>query len=585
MSETIIGIDLGTTNSEVAVVEKGRVTVIGEGPERLVPSVVSLDDHGGILVGRPARNQLVLYPERTVRSIKRRMGESTTVAFGDHQASPQEISALILRHLKAMAEEYLGHGVGKAVITVPAYFNDAQRQATREAGEIAGLEVVRIINEPTAAALSYEVGQKGARRILVYDLGGGTFDVSVVRMEAEVVEVVASHGNNHLGGDDFDDKLVDHVVAFLQEEHGIDARSSRQAMARIARAAEEAKCRLSDQPFAVIREEYLLEKEGRPVHLSLEVARDEYEEMIASFIDETLEAVHVALRSAGLTVRDIDEVLLVGGSTRTPLVRRRLEEEFARQPRGEIDADLCVAMGAAIQGAMMGGGPVSAVLVDITPYTFGTSAVGMLDGMPSLDVYVPIIRKNSPIPVTRSEVFYTMHPGQKAVDVRIYQGERTHALENIEIGAFTVTGLDSRAPAGSPIVLRLQLDTDGLLHVAALEKHTGLERAIVVDNAISRFEEGEMAAAKDRVQALFGGEAGPAAAGGRQEQGERQHRVVQARALAEKAERMLDQASAEDREDLVNLIEEVRDALATEDAERLRKATEELADILYFLEQ
>ena len=293
----------------------------------------------------------------------------------------------------------------KAVIIVPAYFSDAQRQATREAGEIAGLEVARIINEPTAAALSYEANHQGHKKVLVYDLGGGTFDVSVVSIEDNVVEVLASHGNNHLGGDDFDAKIVEHLVARLQAQ-GADPTASRRAMARINRAAETAKIALSDQPYVRIEEEYLLERDGTPVNLALELARHDYEEMISGYIDETLEAVHIALKGAELTVSDLDEVLLVGGATRTPIITERLENDLDLEVRAEVNPDLCVATGAAIQAGMLAGEAVSAVLVDITPYTFGTSALHELNGMPYPFYYVPLIHKNTPIPVTKSEVFY-----------------------------------------------------------------------------------------------------------------------------------------------------------------------------------
>ena len=359
MTDEILGIDLGTTNSEIAIYRDGRPEVLRDDQGRIIlPSVVGLTETGELLVGEEARNQFLLYPERTVRSIKRRMGSDAKVQLGEREYTPQEISAIILSRLKEIAQARLGRPIRKAVITVPAYFSDTQRQATREAGEIAGLEVARIINEPTAAAL-------------VYDLGGGTFDVSVVRIEQGVVEVISSHGNNHLGGDDFDHKIVEHVLEHLKLKHGVDVADRPQAMARILRSAEDAKKRLSDHPYARIAEEYLAEHSGQPVNLDLELSREEYEDMIAPFIEETLGAIHIALESAGLTSSQVDEILLVGGATRTPLIRRRLVEAFGTQPRGEVDPDLCVAMGAAIQGAAMTGTEVSAVLVDVTPYTSG----------------------------------------------------------------------------------------------------------------------------------------------------------------------------------------------------------------------
>ena len=311
MNEVIVGIDLGTTNSEIAVVRNGRVEVIPvAGDVRILPSVVGIAGDGTLLVGEAAKNQYIAHPERTVRSIKRRMGENTRAAMGDKDYMPQEISAMILRQLKRVAETYLGHAVTKAVITVPAFFSDAQRQATREAGEIAGLDVARIINEPTAAALAYENRHKGARKVLVYDLGGGTFDVSVVNLESGVVEVLASHGNNHLGGDDFDRKIVELGVDHLKQMFGIDASLVPVAMARLQRAAEVAKISLSDRPYASLAEEYLLERDGVPVHLSLEISRHDYEAMIEPYIDETLDAVHVALSGASDAFLTFDKALV-----------------------------------------------------------------------------------------------------------------------------------------------------------------------------------------------------------------------------------------------------------------------------------
>jgi len=580
MAEKIIGIDLGTTNSEVAVVDNGRVTVIDITPDHpILPSFVGLADDGAILVGEPARNQYVLYPERTIKSIKRRMGSADQVELGDTTYTPQEISAIILRRLKDIAETHLGEPVHKAVITVPAYFSDTQRQATREAGEIAGLEVARIINEPTAAALSYEANHQGHKKVLVYDLGGGTFDVSVVSIEDNVVEVLASHGNNHLGGDDFDTKIVEHVVEHLKEQN-VDPTESRKAMARITRAAETAKIALSDQPYTRIEEEYLLERDGTPVHLALELSRDEYESMIAGYIDETLEAVHIALKGANLTVSAIDEVLLVGGATRTPLITRRLAEDLGLTVRAEVNPDLCVAAGAAIQAGMLAGETVSAVLVDITPYTFGTSALSELHGMPYPFAYVPIIHKNTPIPVTKSDVVYTMHDRQEAVLVHVYQGEDPDALNNIELGQFFVENL-SKVPAGNPIIIQFSLDLNGIMNVSAREKKTGLEKSIRIDNVLSRFQEGELNTARARVDALFADEGKPAGTAG----STTDHQLTaQARALVEKAERLLDSATEDDREEMINLIESIKDALGNSDFPALSEPMAVLSDILFYLE-
>ena len=583
MTETIVGIDLGTTNSEIAIVQNGKVTVIEDSGRKIVPSFVGIADNNDVLVGETAKNQYVLYPERTIKSIKRQMGEETKVEMAGQNYTPQEISAIILKHLKSIAESYLNQPVKKAVITVPAYFSDSQRQATREAGEIAGLEVVRMINEPTAAALSYEADQKAHKRILVYDLGGGTFDVSVVSIENDVVEVIASHGNNKLGGDDFDQKITDHIVEHIKEKSGLDIQESRKAMARINRAAEAAKRALSDQPYVLIEEEYLEEHQGAPIHLSLELARNDYEEMIANYIEETLEAVHIAINGANLTASDIDEILLVGGSTRTPLVSQRLTEEFRLEPHIEVDPDLCVASGAAIQAAIIAGDDISAsaILVDITPYTYGTSALGELNGEFYPYKYVPIIHKNSALPLAKSEVFFTMRDNQEAVEVKIFQGEDEDALNNIQLGEFTVEGL-SQVPEGNPIILSLTLDLNGILHVFAKEKNTGLEKSIVIDNAISRFEGAKLETAKDRINEIFGETTQETLI--IDQETDDNHTIVQARALVEKAERMLENASPEDREDMVNMIESINDAITKESLADLKEPIEQLSDILYYLE-
>jgi len=578
MTDEILGIDLGTTNSEIAIYRDGRPEVLRDDQGRIIlPSVVGLTETGELLVGEEARNQFLLYPERTVRSIKRRMGSDAKVQLGEREYTPQEISAIILSRLKEIAQARLGRPIRKAVITVPAYFSDTQRQATREAGEIAGLEVARIINEPTAAALVYEAAQHQGKRILVYDLGGGTFDVSVVRIEQGVVEVISSHGNNHLGGDDFDHKIVEHVLEHLKLKHGVDVADRPQAMARILRSAEDAKKQLSDQPYARIAEEYLAEHSGQPVNLDLELSREEYEDMIAPFIEETLGAIHIALESAGLTSSQVDEILLVGGATRTPLIRRRLVEAFGTQPRGEVDPDLCVAMGAAIQGAAMTGTEVSAVLVDVTPYTFGTSALGELNGELYPYHYVPIIPKNTPIPARMSEVFFTVLDEQTDVDVRIYQGENNDALENIKIGEFRVSGL-SREPAGNPVIVDLALDRDGILQVSAREKKTGLERRITIDNATSRYDREQLDEARQRIGALFGDQEQAASVGS----GAATDSAVDA--LLARASAKLDETGEEDRTEIIDLIEAIRDARSSGDSAVLEDVRSQLQDLLFYLE-
>jgi molecular chaperone DnaK len=551
MSDDIVGIDLGTTNSEIAVYRDGRPEVLAdEQGRKILPSVVGLTEAGELLVGEEARNQFLLYPERTVRSIKRRMGRAETVRMADREYAPQEISAIILKRLKEIAQARLGRPVRKTVITVPAYFSDTQRQATREAGEIAGLEVVRIINEPTAA--------------------------SVVRIEEGVVEVISSHGNNHLGGDDFDQKIVAHILEHLKISQAVDLSDQPRAMARILRAAETAKKHLSDHPFARIEEEYLAEVDGKPVHLSMELARHEYEVMIAPYVEETLQAIHTALRSADLTAAQVEETLLVGGATRTPMIRERLKQVFGHEPRGEVDADLCVAMGAAIQGAVIAGQDVSAVLVDVTPYTFGTSALGELDDELYPYCYIPIIPSNTPIPVRKSEVFFTVGDNQTEVDVRIFQGENRDAMQNIEIGSFRIEGL-SKALAGNEVLLDLALDRDGILHVTAREKRTGLERRISIDQAVRRYGATELQQAKERIGALFG-------ESGTDEAPEDAIDSDAIAALLEKTRARLDAVGDEDRQEMIDLMEAIRDAQASGDAAGLEQTRTQLTDLLFYLE-
>jgi len=572
MTEVIIGIDLGTTNSEVALLRGDRPEVLGE--KQILPSFVGLDEAGNIIVGDAARNQYAAFPERTVKSIKRCMGEAVTVKLGERGYTPPEISAMIVKKLKQIAEQALGEPVHKAVITVPAYFSDAQRQATRDAGSMAGLEVCRIINEPTAAALSYEAEHHGSKTILVYDLGGGTFDVSVVTIQGGVVEVIATHGNNHLGGDDFDQKIAEFLCAHMTKEYKVDVSKDSKAMARILRAAEQAKIKLSDEPFCLIQEEYLLKHKGKPCHLSLELTRTDYEEMIEAYVSETLGLVHHALRDAGLKAGDIDEILTVGGATRTPMISRRLEEEFALQPRGEVNPDLCVALGAAVQAGIVAGKSAHSVLVDITPYSFGTS---VLDEDDYTHNYVPLIRKNTPIPVTKTEAFYTCVDGQKQVNVKVYQGEDPDPDANIMIGNFTVEGL-RKVEAGNMVTLTFGLDLDGILNVTAIEKETGLKKAIQIQKALSKFEEGEIATARKRIDHLFG--MTPSS-----EVASEDPVFAEARVLIAKGESAMESASAEDREELVDLIEEIKDAIENDAADKLAVAMESLNEIIFYLEE
>jgi molecular chaperone DnaK len=610
MADVIVGIDLGTTNSEIAALVDGKVQVLGSDGEQILPSVVGLAPDGALLVGTPARNQYVLYPERTVKSIKRLMGTDQRVFLGEQSYSPSEISAMILRTLKDRAETIVGTPVHKAIITVPAYFSDAQRQATRDAGQIAGLEVVRILNEPTAAALAYGADRHGDRTVLVYDLGGGTFDVSLVQVHGDITEVLASHGNNRLGGDDFDQLLLDFVHTRFVNTGGVDVRNNPRAMSRLLHAVEEAKKRLSFEPYARLREEHIAEREGRPVHLDLEVARTEYEQLIRPLLDGTLDSVHKALSDAGKRPDQVDEILLVGGATRTPLVTELLQEKTGLTPRQELHPDLCVAYGAGVLAARLAGHDVERILVDISPYSFGPSYFGVLNGTPTEHCYHPIIYRNTPLPVSRTDSYFTMVDNQEGWRVSVYQGEDADAFNNILVGQFLIEGL-SKVPAGNEILCRMDLDLDGILKVTAIEKRTGLAKHITIEGATTAMSESEMTEARRRMQDLFAEEddetfdvteveafaedetdeddedleaAEPVGTG---EEENRAHRVQisEARALLERSRRLLEAMNAEDREEAVSLHEQIEGALQAADWNQLRTAMTELADLLFYVEE
>ena len=501
--EVIVGIDLGTTNSEVAVVTAdGQPQVLAEDGDPILPSFVGLSEDGRLLVGKAARNQWVLAPERTIKSIKRKMGQDVKVRLGEQEYRPQEVSAMILRALRDRAQAQLERPVVKAVITVPAYFNDAQRQATREAGELAGLEVVRILNEPTAASLCYDPSHRELRRLLVYDLGGGTFDVSVVQSQEGVVEVLSSHGDTQLGGDDFDDLLLKHICDRFQDEHGVDLRANLVSKARVLRAAEAAKRQLSSQPFARVQEEFLAEKDGAALHLDREISREEYEELIRPLLDRTMECVQRALDDARLLPTNIDKVVLVGGSTRTPLVGRLLEERLGQPAHQEVNPDLVVAMGAAVQAAIIAGRDVGAVLVDITPHSLGIKCLGDRRGYEFPFQFAPIIVRNTPLPASRGEVFHTVFDNQAEVDIDVYQGESDDVRDNHRVGRFMVQGL-AALPAGNQIVVQLDLNLDGILKVSARERVTGLQKQVTIENALARYEREERGAAQERLNLLW----------------------------------------------------------------------------------
>jgi molecular chaperone DnaK len=607
MSEPIVGIDLGTTNSEVAIVRERQPHVLAEDGDPILPSFVGLSEDGRLLVGKAARNQWALAPERTIKSIKRKMGQDVKVQLGDQEYRPQEISAMILKALRERAARQLGTPVSKAVITVPAYFNDAQRQATREAGELAGLEVVRILNEPTAASLTYDPSQRELRRMLVYDLGGGTFDVSVVQAQEGVVEVLSSHGDTQLGGDDFDELLLTHICDRFQQEHGVDLRANLVSRARALRAAEEAKKQLSYHPFTRIEEEFIAEKEGQALHLSLEVNREDYEGLIRPLLDRTMDCLQRALNDSHLAPAAIDKVVLVGGSTRTPLVSRLLEERLGQPAHQEVNPDLCVAMGASIQAGLIAGIDVGAVLVDITPHSLGIKCLDMVHGYDFPYRFAPILRRNTPLPASRSEVFSTVYDRQERVEIDVYQGESDDIRQNYQVGRFMIEGL-AKVPAGNQIVVQLDLDLSGMLKVSARERATGLQKQITIENALARFEREERDAAVQRLERLWAGDeggepfevddsedeefgelfeqateaAGPPELVPGPREGQRE--TVQARALLEKAERLLEKLQPEDRTEVERLMERIRVALTDRQWDKVNAGTNELADVLFYLE-
>lgn len=479
MSRTV-GIDLGTTNSLVAIVEQGRPRVLARGEERLVPSVVGLSDDGRVVVGQMALNQYALAPERTVRSIKRKMGVAERVGLGDREYSPEEISAFILRHLKTLAEEVLGEAVDAAVITAPAYFNDVQRQATKRAGELAGLEVLRIINEPTAAALAYGVEKQLDQFLMVYDLGGGTFDVSIIEQQGDVLEVRASHGNVRLGGDDFDERVLQHLVAQLSSEHRYDFKADRRAMARLTRAAERAKVALSSAPYTRAAEEFLAQYDGRIAHLDTELGQGQFEEMIDDLLRSTLDSIDSALGDARLKPQEINRALLVGGSTRIPRVSELIEERIGLQPSMEINPDEAVALGAAVQAAIIRGEPVNAMLIDVAPHSLGIAVAEITFNQLIQGAFRPIIRRNTTIPTTRAELFHTISPRQDTVEIEVYQGESPVAKENTHLTSFKLTEIPPAPDPDAPreVIVEFSYNLNGIVEVTARD-HSGERREMM----------------------------------------------------------------------------------------------------------
>ncbi len=564
----IVGIDLGTTNSGVAVVQDSVPQMLPNGDERIMPSVVGYSPSGQWLVGTPARNQYVFDPDNTVRSIKRSMGTARRITLGKHEFSPQEISAFILRELKGTAERNLEEPITDAVITVPAYFPDAARQATRDAGEIAGFNVRRIINEPTSAALAYGLNMAEDQLVLVYDLGGGTFDVSLVELMGGIVEVRASHGNTRLGGDDFDERLAQRVAEAFEQDHGVDLREDRRAWARLLRASEMAKIELSDQPFAWIKEEYIAEKRGVPLHLEYEASRHEFEEAIADLLDLTLESVDHVLEDADVSPQELTQVLMVGGSSRVPAVWSLVADYLNIEPRMSINPEEVVALGASVQAAIIAGEPIDAILVDVTPHSLGIAVAETRMGRVVTDRYKVLIHRNTTIPVTKADIFTTLFPDQDTIKIEVYQGEKAIASENQLLGTFLVTDLEPAQPGElAQVTVEFDMDVNGILKVTAQDRHTGHQEKITVEASRERLSEKEILEAQSWVSETL----------------EPSEEDI---ALIDRAERLLAGNTLEPdaQEALAKLLADIQVARAANNQARLDDLSERLLDLLFDLE-
>ena len=479
----IIGIDLGTTNSCVAVMENGEPVVIAnhEGM-RTTPSVVSFSKDGERMVGAVAKRQAVMNPDRTIASIKRHMGSDYKVSIDGKSYTPQEVSAMILQKLKADAEAYLGEPVTEAVITCPAYFTDAQRQATKDAGHIAGLDVKRIINEPTAAALAYGADKEGDQKVMVYDLGGGTFDVSIIEMGEGVQEVLATAGNNHLGGDDFDQRIIDWLVSGFKTSDGVDLTGDKMAMQRLKDAAEKAKIDLSGVTSTQITLPFIcVDKTGTPKNLDVTLTRAKFNELTSDLVDATMGPVKQALSDASLTARDLNKILLVGGSTRIVAVQEAVKNATGMEPSKNLNPDECVAIGAAIQGGVLGGEVKGLLLLDVTPLSLGLETLG--------GVFTRIIDRNTTIPTKKSQIFSTAADGQTSVEIHVLQGEREFAKDNKSMGMFRLDGIPA-APRGVPqIEVTFDIDANGIVHVSAKDLGTGKEQQITITSSTNMSKE------------------------------------------------------------------------------------------------
>ncbi|MFC6732109.1 MULTISPECIES: molecular chaperone DnaK [unclassified Haladaptatus] len=568
-SNKILGIDLGTTNSAFAVMEGGdpEIIVNSEG-DRTTPSVVAFTDDGERLVGKPAKNQAIQNPEKTIQSIKRHMGDDYSVDIDGEDYTPEQISAMILQKIKRDAEDYLGDEIEKAVITVPAYFNDRQRQATKDAGEIAGFEVERIVNEPTAASMAYGLDDDSDQTVLVFDLGGGTFDVSILDLGGGVYEVVATNGDNELGGDDWDQAIIDWLAEEFEAEHGIDLREDRQALQRLKDAAEEAKIELSSRKQTEINLPFITATDDGPVHLEKDLSRAKFESLTSDLIERTVGPTKQALEDAGYAASEIDEVILVGGSTRMPQVTEKVADVVGQEPKKNVNPDEAVALGAAIQGGVLSGDVDDIVLLDVTPLSLGIEVKGGL--------FERLIEKNTTIPTEESKVFTTAAPNQTSVQVRVFQGEREIADQNELLGEFQLSGIPP-APAGTPqIEVTFNIDENGIVNVEAEDKGSGNAESITI--------EGGAGLSDDEIDRMT------KEAEEHAEEDKERRRLIEARNEAEgsiqRAKTLLDEneenVDDELREDIEAAIEDVEATLEDEDAtaDELEDATEDLAENL-----
>ena len=564
----IIGIDLGTTNSCVAVIEGGEAVVIpnAEGA-RTTPSVVAFKKDGERIVGRVAKQQAVSAPDRTIASIKRDMGTDRKVTIDGKSYTPQEISAMTLAKLKQDAEAYLGDTVTEAVITVPAYFTDAQRQATKDAGKIAGLEVKRIINEPTAAALAYGIDKESDQKIMVYDLGGGTFDVSIIEMGDGVQEVLATAGNNRLGGDDFDQKIVDWLVAGFKAETGVDLSADKMAVQRLREAAEKAKIELSGSTSSNINLPFITADATGPKHLDMTLTRAKFNELTASLVDATMAPVRQALSDSGLTAAQVDKVLLVGGSTRIPAVQEAIQKFMGKEPFKGINPDECVAMGAAIQGGVLGGEVKGLLLLDVTPLSLGVETMG--------GVMTKLIDRNTTIPTKKSQIFSTAQDNQPSVEVHVLQGEREFARDNKTLGMFHLDGIAPARRGVPQIEVTFDIDANGIVNVSAKDLGTGREQHITITSSTNMSKEDVEKAVQEAEQYASEDKA-------RREAVDTRNNADQMVYQCEKTiEEMGDKLDAADKADLEAKMNDLKEALKGEDIEAIKAKQEDLTKAFY----